>query len=299
MSASPLGSIANAANYPTPYRFGQSLGSGYANSVPAPSATSGQNANFGGDQVSLSDAARALSRQNGTQGGTQNGGASPPAGSSDFSQEAQLLGGVADKALAAMGLISTADEAGAQVSFDSLTYQVSSSVSSSVSASQTQQGSRVTSQFGQQNEAVFAGAGHIVTADGRSFDFQIKLQLDESEQTSQSAGTSSNTPSGATNSASAPSASLAQLLRGDSPSALGSLFGNVPALASGGDSSSGSAGASGTQGGTSGSSGLINWDAILKQSKSLIDLLDSLAGAQQGVTGPAPSGSATKAPAAA
>ena len=258
MSVSPIGA---AANYLMPYWQGQSSLLGQSQSGSSTYAPTPAVASQTGDPVSLSDAGRALAAQPATG---SNGGA-VQAGSSDFSQEAQFLSGVADKALAAMGIISVADEANTQVSFDALSYQVSSSTSASGSVSQSPQGQQVTSQYGQQQDAVFAGEGHIVTADGRSFEFQIQLQLDQSEQISQSSSAAAGSAAGASDSSGSLSpvvpASLAQLLGANSAGA-------NPATGA----SSGAAGSS---------SDTINWDAILKQSKSLIDLLDSLAGANQ------------------
>jgi len=277
MSVSPIGA---AANYLMPYWQGQSslLGqslSGINSYAPTPAASSQT-----GDPVSLSDAGRALSAQQSTTGGTVQ------PGSSDFSQEAQLLGGLADKALAAMGVISVADEANAKVSFDALSYQVSSSTSASLSASQSRQGGQVTAQYGQQQDAVFAGEGHIVTADGRSIEFQIQLQLDQSQQISQSGSTAA---SDAANTANASNAANATDSSGGLSSLLAQLFGNN----SGASTSPANTSSNGAAPATAGSSAdTINWDAILNQSKSLIDLLDTLAGAGQAAAG---SGTAAKA----
>ncbi len=270
MSVSPIGA---AANYLMPYWQGQSslLGqsqSGSSAYAPTPAAASQT-----GEPVSLSDAGRALSAQ---QGAASNGGTAE-AGSSDFSQEAQLLSGVADKALAAMGIISVADEANTQVSFDALSYQVSSSTSASASVVQSQQGQQLTSQYGQQQEAVLSGEGHIVTADGRSFEFQIQLQLDQSEQISQSSSTGTGNTAGNGANASDASGGLASAL----PASLAQLFGSN---SSGATSSASPSSATAAQNTTGNGPDSINWDAILKQSKSLIDLLDSLAGAGQATT---------------
>jgi hypothetical protein len=278
MSASPIGAV---ANYLMPYWQGQSslLGqsqSGISSYAPTPAASSQT-----GDPVSLSDAGRALSAQQSTAGSS----GTVQAGSSDFSQEAQLLGGLADKALAAMGVISVADEANAKVSFDALSYQVSSSTSASVSASQSQQGGQVTAQYGQQQDAVFAGEGHIVTADGRSIEFQIQLQLDQSQQISQSGSTAASNAANTSNAANAANAANATNAT-DSSGGLSSLLAQLFGTNSSGNASSANTSSAGATQATAGSSAdAINWDAILNQSKSLIDLLDSLAGAGQAAAG--------------
>ncbi len=261
------------------------------------------------DQVSLSDAARALQAQGGTNGsggstddaggptGTSGTPALSPTLSPDFTQEEQLLTSLADKSLAALGIISPADEAGTQVSFDALSYDVSSSASVSLQSQQagtaggTSSGAQASLQFGTAQEATLTGEGHIVTADGRDFTFQIELQVGESEQggaagaplaTANDAGSDSGAVSGAT----APTTSdlatqlLDALLSASAPAA-GNTDSTNSAAGPAANSDLGSTTNTGSATGTdlAPSTGpTINWDAILKQSKALFDLLDSLAG---------------------
>jgi hypothetical protein len=220
------------------------------------------------DQVSLSPAALAL-QTSGANAGTSAGSQST---SPDIAQEEQLLTTLADKSMAALGIITPAEESGTQVTFDSVSYNVSSSESVSEQSQQAgasgSGGAQTSTQFSATQAATFTGEGEIVTANGQDFKFQIQLQLGQSEQgtvgtaaTGAATGTASSSP--ASTSSSDP---LSQLLDGlqSSPTSnnANSAGGNVSNAAP--TSSTG-----------------INWDAILQQSESLFNLLDSLAGTSQ------------------
>jgi hypothetical protein len=294
-----------SGNYWSPSQWGKIgvPGQASSNTEQAP-------ASINPDQVSLSDAARALQAQGGTNGsggstddaggptGTSGTSALSPTLSPDFTQEEQLLTSLADKSLAALGIISPADEAGTQVSFDALSYDVSSSASVSLQSQQagtaggTSSGAQASLQFGTAQEATLTGEGHIVTADGRDFTFQIELQVGESEQGSIAAGTplatanDAGSDSGAVSGATAPTTSdlatqLLDALLSPSASAAGNTDSTNSAAGLAANSDLGSTTNTGSATGTdlAPSTGpTINWDAILKQSKALFDLLDSLAG---------------------
>ncbi|HEX8957663.1 MAG TPA: hypothetical protein VF798_15390, partial [Burkholderiaceae bacterium] len=125
-------------------------------------------------------------------------------------------------------------QSGTQISFDSLSYQVSSSASAGIS----RQSGQTVAEYGSDQQAEFVGQGHITTADGRTFDFQIEVDLEQSRQ----AETAGN---------------------------IGAL-GNAPAPSPSDNAASNTASAAQS------SSDPINWDEILKQSKGLIDLLESI-----------------------
>jgi hypothetical protein len=289
-----LNNVSGAGNYYSPHYSPSGLGKASAvNANPASGSSASTTASptLSANPVTLSNAAQALQGQNGDS-----------AGSTDFAQEQQLLTTLTDKSLAALGIVSTADEANTQISFSSLSYDVSSSATASVS----QQGQQSSAQIGDTQDATLVGQGEITTADGTQYAFQIELQVGDSEQasatsdsgnanastntnTNTSASPSTNANSGTNAAASAvssqqPSNLLAQLVNalsqsGSSSSASGSnasnnfLTGNNGASApTSGTSQSGQS--------ASPSSG-INWNAILNQTASLFDLLDSMATSSQ------------------
>ena len=287
-----LNNVSGAGNYYSPHYSPSGLGKASAvNANPASGSSASTTASptLSANPVTLSNAAQALQGQNGDS-----------AGSTDFAQEQQLLTTLTDKSLAALGIVSTADEANTQISFSSLSYDVSSSATASIS----QQGQQSSAQIGSTQDATLIGQGEITTPDGTQYAFQIELQVGDSEQASATsdsgnANASTNTsaspstnPSTDTNtgtnatavSSQQPSNLLAQLVNalsqsGSSSSASGSnasnnfLTGNNGASApTSGTSQSGQS--------ASPSSG-INWNAILNQTASLFDLLDSMATSSQ------------------
>lgn len=282
-----LDNLGGIGNYFSPYRSGSSganavsgASAGTAVKAGAPDANSAINS----QPVSLSDAAQALRTQDtgNSKSGTQSG-----QNSADFAQEQQVLTTLTDKSLAALGIISPADEASTKISFDSLSYQVSSSTTAAVA----QQGQRSSAQLGSTQDASFIGEGHIVTANGAQYTFQVELQLNQSVQAAATAE-SGNANTTATANANAgtnevgsagvsqPSNLLAQLVN-----AMGQASGNSNALGanlpnnfinqnsavSTLNPSTGLAAQPATP------SNRVNWDAILKETASLFDLLDSLA----------------------
>jgi len=244
---------ANALSNASPYASNWSAlaGSRYGGTGNAPSssavgraesllaAVAGQTQVSGTDStpVTLSGAGLALSANDGTS----------TTGSSDFGQEASYLGGLANASLAALGIITPDQEAGTQITFDSLSYNVSSSASAGVA----QSGGQTLAAYGSSQEAQFIGQGEITTADGQTYDFQIEVDMGQSEQVQES-GSGDASTSGI---------SLPWSTNSSSPTP---------------DASPASGAASGI-----GSSGLINWNAILDQSKSLLELLDSMGQATQ------------------
>ncbi|MBV8665550.1 MAG: hypothetical protein JO269_03610 [Burkholderiaceae bacterium] len=177
---------------------------------PAGATTSaaGQAANSA-DQVTLSNAGLSQAQNEGQNGGSVAGSGNPASAltslSPDFTQEQQLLTTLADKALAAAGVISPADEANTQVNFNSLSYDVGASISLSQSGNGDPQVSA-------EQDATFVGQGDIVTASGQEYAFKIEYQVGQSEQgslssllgnaaaggtTGAAANTSANTASGA------------------------------------------------------------------------------------------------------
>ncbi|MBV8635846.1 MAG: hypothetical protein JO002_15225 [Burkholderiaceae bacterium] len=268
MSLSQAGTLSSLA----PFALNWPGLAGYARNSSADQTASSLNSaskrqplssSFGNDsaQVSLSDAARALAAfENGGSGsdassGSNNSSSSNPApGSPDFSNEALYLGGVADASLVAMGIITPDQQAGTQITFDSLSYNVSSSTSAGIS----QQNGQTVAAYSSEQQAEFVGQGHITTSDGRTFDFQVEVDLDQSQQVEAVGGEGlGSTQSSGDNAALAASATPPSL----------------PPLSS--NSSSGIASPSAA------TAGSINWDEILKQSKSLIDLLEAIGTANQ------------------
>jgi len=248
-----LDNLSGIGKYSSPYWIGQSSASASAGKG-ANAVSSSNSSNGSPDQVSLSNAALALQAQN-SASSSQSG-----AGSSNFAQEQQLLTTLADKSLAALGITSTADEAATQVSFDSLSYQVTSTAT----ASFAEQGQQSSALLGSAQDATFAGEGTIVTPDGTQYTFQIALQLDQSGQIAATTGGDNSNAGAGTNAVNTatqqqPSNLLAQLVNAIGPS---SATSNTPG-AQAGQSATSSTG--------------INWDAILKQTASLFDLLDSMA----------------------
>jgi hypothetical protein len=163
-----------------------------ASASGAPAATSHA------DRVSLSDAGKAL----------QNHSGSGQLSQADADQEAKVLGDLTRKSLSLLGITNAADASGATISFDSLTYEASSSSSFSTSqqsgslTSTAQDGSSTaayanaqTTQFHSEQQATYSGKGHITTADGRQFEFNAELQVDnvtDIRQSSSSAGSSTS-----------------------------------------------------------------------------------------------------------
>jgi hypothetical protein len=286
-----LDNLFGASSYLSPYQWGAST-SANANAInsadtapvisaQAPTAVGA--ANLNSDQVNLSNAARALQTQNG-------GSANPQAGApTDFSQEQQMLTALTDKSLAALGIISPADEANTKISFDSLSYQVSSSATASIG----QQGQQTTAAVAAEQDASFDGQGTIVTPDGKHYTFQISLELDQSAQAASTVGNNANNSNPSANAGGAagalggsttvdnttqqqPSNLLAQLVNAIGvPSA--SVANSSDPQNSNPNSPAGNANGLALQADQSGSSTGINWDAIIKQTASLFDLLDSLA----------------------
>jgi hypothetical protein len=207
-------------------------------------------------QVSLSDAARALAafsgngaNSSGSSTSSSGSGGTDGTGSSDFDQEAQYLGGVADASLVAMGIITPDQQAGTQITFDSLSYNVSSSTSAGIS----QQNGQTIAQYGSEQQAQFVGQGHITTADGRTFDFQVEVDMDQSQQVEAATGGNLGSAQSGNNNAGFATNGV--------PSAVPPISENA---------------SSGIASPTTSSVGSINWDEILKDSKSLIDLLESI-----------------------
>src|SRR6185437_12924752 len=170
--------------------------SGYARNSSSDQAAASLNAaakrqtlttDFGDDsaQVSLSAPARALAafNSNGADSSTSAqstdaAGGNLASGSTDFSNEALYLGGMADASLIAMGVITPDQQAGTQITFSSLSYNVTDTESASIS----QQNGQTTAAYGSEQQAEFVGQGQITTSDGRTFDFQIEVDLDQTQQ---------------------------------------------------------------------------------------------------------------------
>lgn len=264
MSLTQAGAVSNTA---VPLAVNWPGLSGYQRNSAADQTVSSVNAaskrqqlasDFGNNstQVSLSDAARALAafsgngaNSSGSSTSSSGSGGTDGTGSSDFDQEAQYLGGVADASLVAMGIITPDQQAGTQITFDSLSYNVSSSTSAGIS----QQNGQTIAQYGSEQQAQFVGQGHITTADGRTFDFQVEVDMDQSQQAE-----------------AATSGSLGSAQSGNNQAgfATNSVPSTVPPISQDASSSLASP--------TASSPGSINWDEILKESKSLIDLLESI-----------------------
>lgn len=255
MSISQAGAAQNAAA-PFALNWRGLAGYGYdssadqaVSSLNAASAQQQMSSDFGNNsaQVTLSDAARALAAFDG------NGPASGGSGSSDFNQEALYLGGITDASLVAMGIITPDQQAGTQITFDSLSYNVSSSASAGIS----EQNGQAVAAYGSEQQAEFVGQGHITTADGRTFDFQVEVDLDQSRQIEAAGGAD------ALNNAGGDSAALAA---NATPPELPPTSSNAPA---------------GIASPNAAAAGSIDWNAILTQSKSLIELLESIGMAGQ------------------
>ena len=287
-----LDNLFGASSYLSPYQWGTSptanantINSANAAPVISAQAPTPVGASNNTDQVSLSSAAQALQAQNATAAGSQSGA------TTDFTQEQQMLTTLTDKSLAALGIISTADEANTQISFNSLSYQVSSSAAAAVG----QQGQQTIAALGASQDATFDGQGTIVTPDGTHYTFQISLELDQSAvaaSTSGASGTTSDASDTSNSGADAvgsnnvgntaqqqPSNLLAQLVNAigfPSASPITSPTNSSSLQNSQSDSSTGSANGLGASGSSTSASSGINWDAILKQTASLFDLLDSL-----------------------
>jgi hypothetical protein len=236
-----------------------------AASLNAATKRQAMSTDFGDDsaQVSLSAPARALAAFSGNGAGSSasgqssgdTAGGSLASGSSDFGNEALYLGGMADASLVAMGIITPDQQAGTQITFSSLSYNVTDSESASIS----QQNGQTVAAYGSEQQAEFVGQGQITTADGRTFDFQIEVDLDQSQQVEASGNAAGSAQSNIDSAALAANAAPPVLppTSDNGPSSIAS-----PSVASA-DS--------------------INWDQILKQSQSLIDLLDSIGKESQAV----------------
>lgn len=278
-----LDKLGGIGNYFSPYRSGSSGANAVSGASAGTAVEAGapnSNSTINSQPVSLSDAAQALRTQD-----TGNSGSSTQSGknSADFAQEQQLLTTLTDKSLAALGIISPADEASTKISFDSLSYQVSSSATAAVA----QQGQRSSAQLGSTQDATFIGEGHIVTANGTQYTFQVELQLDQKVQAaaaaeSGNANTTANANAGNVGSdgVSQPSNLLAQLVN-----AMGQASGNSNTFGVNSQNNflnENSAVATlnpstGLAAQPAASSSGVNWDAVLKQTANLFDLLDSLA----------------------
>jgi hypothetical protein len=264
-----IGNLTSATNYFPQYQSGRASAAS-RNAVQGLSASQSA-ASTGADQVTVTNAARSLQAQDAS--GTQSG-------SSSVVQEEQLLTTLTDKSLAALGIISAADESGTQITFNSVSYNVSASASVTQQSHQSSgqaygasnppsAGSQSSAQFSSAQDATFIGEGHIVTADGRSFEFQIELQLDQSATAAGTGNTTSAaSASGAGSSRLPQQQSMISNVAGANPEANLSV-GNTGVLTSNPVDSQASQ--------SSTSPIAINWDAILKQTKTLFDLLDSLA----------------------
>lgn len=278
----PVDSLTSATNSAAQYQLGM-VGAARGNALQEPSASRSATS-VNPDQATSSHAARAQYAQYAGAVGVQS--ASP-----DIVQEEQLLTTLTDNSLAALGIVSAAGESGTRVTFDSVSYNVLSSTSVSVSQPTQQSNPQVqnggilssesspsSTQLSNVQDATFTGEGHVVTADGRNFEFQIELQVGQSQQGSSNIGGS--------NAESAPSAScsgnipLRQHRATDLANRSLDAAGQISAASNSGganpqsnsrlDLGEGQASQSGT------SPTAINWDAILNQTKTLFDLLESL-----------------------
>jgi len=316
------------SNYSSLYQ-NSGVGAGYAGAKTASSANANQpSSSASADQVTLSDAARALLAQDSASGSGSNSsgssGNSSSSGSSDFSQESQLLTTLTDKSLAAMGIVSPSDEANTQITFNSLSYDVSDTSSAGVS----QQGQQFGAAVGNSEEATMVGEGQIVTSNGTTYDFQIQLQVGQSDAAGVSSSGNTGTDNGGfsglsglgglSSSSAASNASVGNSYAAYASStteASGSWTNSlqadgigsqiVNALAQNSADSANSASGSGSgadgssalgsinySGGSSTSSSGIDWNSILKQTQSLFDLLDSVT-SLSGLSSAATSGTAT------
>ncbi len=178
---------------------------------------------------------------------------------SSLIQEGGYLANFADMSLMALGIISPSQ--GSEVSFSSLSYNVSESAAAGVS----QQGGQSVAAFGAEEQAQFVGQGQI-TANGQTYDFQIEVDVDMSVQAEAATATGGTTQQN--NVASSPT---------NIPLSAPSITGNPSSGASA------SNGASDNMSGSFalGSSDLLNWNTILEQSQNLLDLLQSMGMADQ------------------
>ena len=155
--AGPLARNTNSANSPTALP-----------SKEKPSASAA-------DQVSLSDAGRALAQQ----------------GQQALDAGEKILGDLTRQTLTSLGISSKADALGAKIEFDSFTYSAKSTTSFSATRSlyQAENGQRQESaslQFRSEQQTEITGRGRITTADGRTFEFESQLQVANSREFSQS-----------------------------------------------------------------------------------------------------------------
>jgi hypothetical protein len=257
-----IGNLTSATNYFPQYQSGRASAAS-RNAVQGLSASQSA-ASTGADQVTVTNAARSLQAQDAS--GTQSG-------SSSVVQEEQLLTTLTDKSLAALGIISAADESGTQITFNSVSYNVSASASVTQQSHQSSgqaYGASNPPSAGSQSSAQFSSAQDATfIADGRSFEFQIELQLDQSATAAGTGNTTSAaSASGAGSSRLPQQQSMISNVAGANPEANLSV-GNTGVLTSNPVDSQASQ--------SSTSPIAINWDAILKQTKTLFDLLDSLA----------------------
>ena len=282
-----LSQAGNALSAVTPFALNWRGLAGYQHNSTADQAVSSLNdaaqnqqmsTDFGNNsvQVSLSAAARALAAFDGSgtsssaggasgtagagsagaSGGTDAAGGSLAPGTSDFDQEAAYLGGLTDSSLVAMGIITPDQQAGTQITFSSLSYNVSESASASVS----QQDGQTVATLGSEQQAEFVGQGQITTSDGRTYDFEVEVDLDQSQQLAAASGTGAAAQSNVLDDT-VPTAGPDNV-----PLTAPSVVGNPPTSDASADASSGSF-LSGTG---------LNWNSILDQSQSLLELLDSL-----------------------
>jgi hypothetical protein len=255
--------------------------------------------------------------------------------SPDFQSEENVLSTLMDKSLEAMNLVPSSEIAGTQINFSGLSYDVSSSVSAAVgvqgnqasaaldesqSATLEGEGQIVTPDGTTYNFTVALQVG-----EDQQVGATTPLQGDGSGLTGlpsgllsglSSLGNGSNqatqggaaTPVDATNgssgsgdtSATSLSNYLAQLLSEMQQSASQSLatdpnsFLQSPAAATSATSSASPSASSASSGSTS-AQPTINWDAIQKQTSSLIDMLDAMISANQGANGSSAASSANAA----
>lgn len=144
--------------------------------TPAPAATAP--ARFGGDQVSLSDAGRTLLKASASANGGQLSGAALEA-------EKNALTALTEKSLTALGVIKPGQAGSAKITFDSLTYEASSSTTLSASRQSlgvnlqggSLQADSSTVRASREQAASFSGRGTITTADGLELEFEAELQV--------------------------------------------------------------------------------------------------------------------------
>jgi len=226
--------------------------------------------------------------------------------SPDFQSEENVLSNLMDKSLEAMNVISPSDASGTQINFTGLSYDVSSSTTAAAGI----QGNQVGASLDESQSATLEGEGQLVTPDGTTYDFTIELQVGNDQQASASAplqsggdsssnnalsglssllggNSQSSSSSGATSatSATSPSNYLAQLVNAMTQSA-SQAYGSDPnsflqSSAPTSASTSGTQATSATSSGSTSAQPSINWDAIQKQTSSLIDMLDAMISTNQ------------------